>query len=333
MSDLLRQLLMLPDPASEAAREIDVLHFVVLGTTLVGFLAVACVTAWWLWRYRRRGDRPTERVTGSRRLELSIGGALLTLFVGWWVVGFLQYLDLQDAPEGAEEIYVTGKQWMWKFAWPSGRAVVGVLPVPVDRDVRLVLTSRDVVHSFFVPALRMKQDALPGRFTRLDFRADRLGTYPVYCAEYCGQSHARMGATVVVLSAEDYADWVAGRTPATLVPLLKGREVPDVAAEGGLAAEGRRVMQRVGCLACHSLDGSPSVGPTLLGLYGSEVELQGGERVVADSDYLTRALRDPNGQIVAGYDPVMPSFEEQLSAEERVAIFEALRALGDEEAP
>jgi cytochrome c oxidase subunit 2 len=176
MTDLLRMLLFLPPAATENAREIDLLHYFVISVTFAGAFSVLGAACWFAIRYRRRheGDRPPQ-VKAPAWLEWGVAAFLLVLFLGWWVIGFRQYIDLQRPPENALSIYVLAKQWMWKFAYPDGRSTNGYLVVPRDRPVRLVMTSRDVIHSFYVPAFRVKQDVIPGQYVLLWFEADEPG--------------------------------------------------------------------------------------------------------------------------------------------------------------
>ncbi|HEX4338554.1 MAG TPA: cytochrome c oxidase subunit II [Polyangiaceae bacterium] len=332
MQELLRKMLFLPVEASGTSRHIDRLHFVVIGVTFAGAFLVAAVVLAFVVRFRARGEaEPTPVVVVPRAVELGVGGALLALFVGFWVVGFRQYVGLHTPPRGALEVYVTAKQWMWKFSLPDGRRSAGVLVVPAGRPIRLILTSRDVVHSFFVPAFRIKQDALPGRYTSTWFDPDRVGTYPVYCAEYCGVDHSRMWASVVVLSARDYGRWLEGEMPEAVVragatPALEGGVVAGTELTT-MAAEGRSAASRYGCFSCHTVDGQRHLGPTWQGLYEKTEELANGQTIVADEEYLTESMMEPAAQLVRGYQPVMPTYRGVLSQPDAAAIVEFIKTL------
>ncbi len=314
MNELLRRALGLPPQASAMAREVDHLHFVVISATMLGATLVALVALWFLARYRRRAEGPTPPVSMPTGLEAALVAGTLGLFLAFWVAGYRQYLRMREPPRGALDVYVTAKQWMWKFARADGSSEGAVLVVPAGRPVRLVMTSRDVIHSFFVPALRLKQDVLPGRYVTAWFTADRPGTYDVFCAEYCGLSHSRMRASVVVLSPEDYQSWLE----------------PSARREPGgidLPALGREVAVRRQCLACHTVDGQRHIGPTWRGLFGREVTLADGRRVVADEAYLTRSMMDPAEEVVAGFAPVMPTYFGVLDPPEAAALVEYIRSL------
>ena len=220
MNEWMRKLLFLPEQASTVARDIDWLHYFVITVTMAGAAGVALVSLYFIIRYRARSDRGedvssdeeprTVRGGLSRKFELTVFGGLLALFVLWWVIGFRQYVRLAEPPANSMTIYVTGKQWMWSFAYPNGTGSNGVLYVPVGRPVRLVMTSRDVIHSFFIPTFRVKQDVVPGRSTTLWFEVRHAGRYPVYCTEYCGTAHSTMRAEVIALDDVDYERQLAG---------------------------------------------------------------------------------------------------------------------------
>jgi cytochrome c oxidase subunit 2 len=331
MQELLRRLLCLPDEATPAARQIDRFHFFIIGVTFAGALTVGLVTLLFIVRYRARQESaPTPIVTVSRFVEVSVTLGLLSLFIIWWVIGFRQYVALRTPPARAEDIYVTGKQWMWKFSRTDGQATAGVLVVQQERPVRLILTSRDVVHSFFVPAFRIKQDAVPGRYTTLWFKADRVGTYPVYCAEYCGVDHSLMSAHVVVLSPGDYARWLAGDAP-DAVAHTSLQTAPTDAARGdtltSMIDQGRNAASRYGCLSCHTTDGQRHIGPSFQGLYAQTISLTDGTRVLADEDYLTRSMMEPRSQIVSGFSALMPVYQGVLPQPEAAAIVEFIKSL------
>jgi cytochrome c oxidase subunit 2 len=211
-------------------------------------------------------------------------------------------------------VYVSAKQWMWEFAYPDGRSSLDVLTVPVGRPVKLVMTSRDVIHSFYVPAFRMKQDVVPGRYYTAWFQATMPGTFAIRCAEYCGLNHSAMLGQVRVLAADDYRRWL---------------ESPMPGESHDLAAEGLKVASRRGCLGCHTIDGQPHIGPSFAGLYGGQVKLQSGATVTADDGYLTRSMMEPQADIVAGYPPVMPVYRGILEEPEVAALVELIVSLRD----
>jgi len=229
-------------------------------------------------------------------------------------------------------IQVVAKQWLFTFAYPNGHASQGVLYVPAARPVRLSMTSRDVIHSFFVPEFRIKKDVIPGRTTEVWFEAREAGASPVFCAEYCGEGHSTMRASVVALNDGDYALAIERLPPLELElpgPVYREPAVAGLAPRErlSLAQMGERVATEKGCMRCHTVDGTPHIGPTWLGMFGSLVTLSDGERVVADAAYLTDSMMDPRGRIHRGYLPVMPSYRGLLGAAETGAILEYLRAL------
>jgi cytochrome c oxidase subunit 2 len=318
LPDAVRLLLDLPPEGSTFAAEVDALHAAVIGTTMLGAVAVAGIAYLWIVRYGRRSPGElTPRVQAPLALEIGMAGATLTLFIAFWVVGFRQYVSLQDPPPDAATVYVSAKQWMWEFQYTNGRATNDVLVVPAGKAVRLIMTSRDVIHSFYVPSFRTKQDVIPGRYTTIWFRADAPGRYPIRCAEYCGMQHSEMRGEVAVLGPEDYAHWLDGDAPGTESP----RDLAEV---------GREVAEHHECLACHSITGERHVGPTFSRLYGSIQILSDGRRVKADEQYLTRSMMEPGVEIVAGYANVMPpAYRTSLSQPDVGALVEFIKSLRD----
>jgi len=305
-------LLGLPPESGETARDMDALHAAVITTTMVGTFGVALVTLYFVVRYRRKAEREaTPRIVASTLREWLTGATILAMFLVFWVFGYAQYLRIETPPDHTMVVYVTAKQWMWKFSYDDGQSSEDTLYVPEHQRVRLVLTSRDVIHSFFAPSFRVKQDVIPGRWVNLWLDAAPPGDYPIYCAEYCGVGHSRMLGHVRVLTAAEWATWRRGARPDEMI------------------ARGRKVAAQEGCLACHTLDGQRHVGPTWSRRYGSTVKLQSGRSVVADEEYLTRSMMDPLADIVAGYNPVMPSYRGHLTAEEAGALVELIRSLQD----
>lgn len=330
MNEIARFLLHLPPQASTVSRDIDFLHYGVVSVTMLGAFTVFAFAIYFIIKYRRgrAPNAPTARVQGNLMTEVVVITTLLSLFLLIWVIGFRQFIGLRRVPDDAIEVYATGKQWMWEFAYPSGPGSKGVLYVPVDRPVKVFITSRDVLHSFFVPAFRLKQDAVPGQYTVIWFEANQVGRYPLYCAEYCGASHSKMLAEIVVLSQADYAAWLDA--PLTHVPqAVRGPARVDLSPQRGptLVEQGKTVAADVGCLRCHTLDGSNHIGPTWRGLYASERTLGNGTQVVADEAYLTESMMDPLAKIVAGFAPVMPTYRGRITPIEVAAILELIKSL------
>ena len=309
--DFFRFLLGLPPAASTMANDVDILHATIITATMLISCFVFGAATWFTIRdYHKPARALTKSVEGSRRNEALTILVVLVAFVSWWLVGFRQYVQMSTVPADSELVYVEAKQWMWKFSYTDGRDSNNVLTVPVGEPVALMMSSRDVIHSFFVPAFRVKADVIPGRTTSVWFNATTPGRYPIYCAEYCGVSHSAMLGEVVVLSQEDYAVWKsAGGQPDDLVE--RGRSVATTRA----------------CVACHTLDGQRHIGPTWKGLYGSERVLADGRRVLADEAYLTRSMMEPNTDVVAGYPAVMPVYQGMLTAAEAGALVAFIKSL------
>jgi cytochrome c oxidase subunit II len=281
------------------------------------------------FRYRRRKPaQTTEYVVPSVKTEFLIVSLPLLFFLTWFAIGFRDFVFFTTPPRDAMDVYVMGKQWMWKFSYPEGPNGVNVLHVPANRPVRLLLTSRDVIHSFYVPAFRVKMDAIPGRYTQLWFEATKPGTYQILCTEYCGLSHSKMLGEVVVLSAEDWDEWVREQRQG----LLKNRQ--DALADLSLAPpasrmadQGQRLAGNHGCLKCHTVNGEPHIGPTFMGMYGRPTTMQDGFRLVADEAYITQSMMDPGAHVVAGFPNVMPTFQGKLTGPESAAIVEYIKSL------
>lgn len=329
MNEILRRLLFLPEQASEYARQVDGLHFFVISATVVGATGVFLAAMYFFVKYRRRSDDDVTPFVAPRTIHevIFVGGPLL-LFLLWFAIGFPQYMSLSTPPADATDVYVQGKKWMWKFAYPGGPSSIDALRVPAGRPVRLLITSRDVIHSFYVPALRIKMDALPGRYTQTWFTADRPGRYQFFCAEYCGLSHSSMLGELVVMPAADFDDWIAVQRRG----LAQAQDAATVPGERTLAGsnvveEGRRVAADQGCLKCHSVDGTRHIGPTWTDLYLRDERLVNGKVVRADEGYLTRSMMDPAADIVQGFQNVMPTYQGKMSPPEVAAVVEYIKSL------
>jgi cytochrome c oxidase subunit II len=339
LGDYLRRILFLPRQESTVAADIDHLHYFVILTTMAGAVLITLVGGYFLFRYRERedGGPQADHDVNARPplwMKTSAVALLFALFVIWWAIGLWQYVTLRVAPEGALDVYVTAKQWMWKFAYPGGARSISVLYVPARRPMRLIMTSRDVIHSFYVPEFRVKQDVVPGRYTTLWFEAKAPGTYPILCAEYCGDGHSTMRGWVVALEPADFDGWLGGKD---LGEPLAGQDYRPPAVVGDtappemvdMAREGERVAGSHGCFRCHTPDGTPHIGPTWAGLYGARIPLASGGEVLADEAYLTESIMDPLAKIHAGFQPVMPSYQGRIQTGQIAAILEYIKSIRD----
>jgi len=291
------------------APRVDALFFFLLGVTGFVALLVAVLIVTFAVRYRRRGDgQPTPRIPGSIRLELFWTVVPLLIFLVMFVWGASVYFAQVQPPEDAIEVYVVGKQWMWKVQHPGGQREINALHVPVDMPVKLTLTSEDVIHDFFVPAFRMKVDVLPERYVNTWFQATKPGRYDLFCAQFCGTNHSGMVGEVIVMTRRDYDAWLSSH------------------AEGSLALEGRKLFLKMQCVTCHSSD-SRGRAPVLEDLYGRTVDLRDGKKVKADYGYIRESILKPEAKIVAGWEPIMPPYQGQLNEEEVIQLIEYIKSL------
>ncbi|SHH84391.1 cytochrome c oxidase subunit II [Pollutimonas bauzanensis] len=298
--------------ASEAAGRSDILYLALVGfSTLIAGIFLG-VIIWFCFRYRR--NSPADRSNAPSHgggLEAAWTIAPLLVFLGLFAWAAKYYAEMYRPPADATPVFVVGRQWMWKIEHGNGRREINELHVPIDTPVKLVMASQDVIHSFFVPAFRQKQDVVPGRYSILWFKANKEGVYHLLCAEYCGTDHASMIGRVMVMQPQDYARW-----------LEEGTSQP------GMAQRGFTLFREHGCAGCHST-GSTVHAPLLAGLLGRSVHLEDGSILVADETYVHDSIVEPQKQMVAGYAPIMPSFKGQLSEEDIMAIIEYIRASGD----
>jgi cytochrome c oxidase subunit II len=309
---MLAQTIWLPEQVSTLAGEIDTLFYFILWTSVLIFAGVVLTMLYFVYKYRRRSpaDR-TELVVPSKLIEVSwiVVPTILVLIIFNW--GFQGFIRLNVAPADAYHINVTGKKWLWEFEYPNGARTVGELHVPADRPVRLQMSSEDVIHSFFIPAFRVKMDVLPNRYTSVWFEATQEGEYQVFCTEYCGTQHSTMLAKVIVHSREGFNEW-----------LQTGGGLDDLP----LVELGERLHAQLACGACHSLDGTSGVGPTFQGLYMSQRQFTNGTSAQADENYLRESILQPSALIVQGYQNVMPPSYGGLSERELNALIEFIRA-------
>ncbi len=329
-------ILFLPPQGTEWSKRVDALQYTEFAVFWGVGLILFAFTAFFLIRYRRRrdvdGPVPTEKVTAPLWLELGVGGSLLAFFIGVWVVGFNQYTAQVSEQPDAYEIFVTAKQWVWKFDYPGGASTAGTLVLPAGRNVRLMITSRDVIHSFFVPDFRLKRDAVPGRYQTMSFEPILVGQHEILCAEFCGDGHSRMWGRVLVLEPYDFDRWLAtGQLPATVGPVGEPWvETPVNAAEPSnapLAERGRRVAADLGCLGCHTVDGTIHLAPTWKNLWHRREVMSNGDTITVTPGYITESMMEPQKKIVKGFDPIMPSFHGAVQPSEVAAIIEYIRSL------
>lgn len=332
LNDFYLRVLGLPEQASTIAPVIDRLHYFQITVMFAVAGVIGLVTLIFVLRFRRRAeDQVGRRVRPPHSVEIGIYAGLFSLFMFFWILGFRQFARMDIPPEDAIDVYVSAKQWVWKFAYEEGPASVGVLYVPVGRPIRLRLTSRDVIHSFFVPTFRIKRDAVPGIYTSIWFEATEPGRFPVLCAEMCGVGHSRMRAEVVVLPQEAFDDWLNGRPVAMPSDPVGTTSYGDRGAgpdEAGRIAEiGRAAAVRHGCFQCHTVDGSPGRGPTWHNLYGAQETMRTGEVIYVNPAYITQSMMEPEAEIVAGFPTIMPSYQGRISAAEVGAIIEFMKAI------
>jgi cytochrome c oxidase subunit 2 len=296
----------LPESASTLAPTIDSLFYFVYWASVIIFAGVVIAMLYLVWKYRRESHADRMKlVEESRLIEATwiVLPTILVLVVFVW--GFRAYIKVGVAPPDAYEIRVTGKQWLWEFEYPDGTSTTGELHVPVDRPVKLVMSSTDVLHSFFVPAFRVKHDVLPNRYTSVWFEATKEGTYKALCTEYCGASHSQMTANVTVQDQGEFESW------------LKSAGIPSDAPP---VERGKILYEQQGCNTCHSLDGSEGTGPTWKGLYGHDAQLADGSTVTADANYIRQSILKPGSQIVKGYQNIMPASYGSLSESELTGL-------------
>lgn len=303
------QIQLFPEQASTLAPRVDAVLFYVLGMSAFFSLLIACLVIYFAIRYRRRSPNQIGAVIhGSMMLELFWTLIPLGLMMVLFVWGANVYFAIARPPDDALDIYVVGRQWMWKIQHPEGQREINTLHIPVDQPVKLTMTSEDVIHSFFVPAFRTKQDAVPGRYSTTWFQATKPGTYRLFCAEYCGTEHSRMVGNIIVMKPADYQKW-----------LQEG-------AEGSLALQGRKLFTKLQCITCHGAN-AQARAPVLEGIFNTRVPLNDGRNILADENYLRESILQPAAKIVAGYQPIMPTFQGIIKEDELIEMIAYIKSL------
>jgi cytochrome c oxidase subunit II len=297
-----------PESASSNAGNVDALYIFLLMVSGIMTAMIFSVLTVFAIRFRRRKGQRAQQIEGSHQLEVTwsiIPFCVMMVFYIWGAVIFFQE---RTPPQDATEVYTVAKQWMWKFEHKGGQREINELHVPVGRDVKMIMTSQDVIHSFFVPAFRLKQDVVPGRYTTLWFHATKPGTYHLFCSQYCGTQHAAMIGWITVMEPRDYEAWMSG-----------GGSQP-------LAVTGEKLFSELGCVTCHRSD-TQGRGPNLVGVFGKPVLLEDGRIVTADENYVRESILEPRAKIVKGFKPVMPTFQGQVSDEQLNALVEYVKSL------
>jgi cytochrome c oxidase subunit 2 len=299
-----------PQQASTMAGHVDALYiFLLIVTGMMALLIFACI-AFFAARFRHRPGVRAEQIEGSTALEITWSVMPFLVFMVIFAWGALVYFRERIPPADATEVYVVAKQWMWKVEHAEGQREINSLHVPVGRDVKLIMTSQDVIHSFYIPAFRIKQDVLPGRYTVEWFRATKPGVYHLFCAEYCGTQHSGMVGDIVVLEPAQYEAWING------------------GSAGPLSAAGEKMFAELGCSTCHRSDkDTPGRGPNLQGVFGKPVQLEDGRTVTADENYLRECILDPGAKRVKGFQPIMPTFQGLVTEEQVNALIAYIKSI------
>ncbi|MFP4500502.1 MAG: cytochrome c oxidase subunit II [Candidatus Hydrogenedentota bacterium] len=298
-----------PEAASTYAARVDPLFYFLTAFVLAFTVIVLAVVVYLGIKYRKKdGENRRSYHPNAFKLEVAWTIVLVIIAMCIFVWGAGLFYDAYNVPDDPIEIKVVGKQWMWKIRHENGKREVNTLHVPVNQPVKLTMTSQDVIHSFFVPAFRLKQDVLPARYTTLWFEATKMGEFKLFCAEYCGTQHSTMVGKVIVLSEPEYADWL--------------RDNKNLSPE----QQGAQLFERLGCASCH-LAGDMNRGPSLVGLYGTQQTLAGGATVTVDEEYLRESIVNPGAKVTEGYQALMPAYENQIEEDDLASLIDYIKAL------
>jgi cytochrome c oxidase subunit II len=335
----------LPIAATDSALRWDSLYNFLLALSLLFCVLVIGAMVLFAIQYRHRAGVKPVYITGSHALEslfVVIPTILLLVIFGW---GYSVYHEMMTPPSDAYEVHVIGKQWLWQFQYDNGQTTIGKLYVPLNKPVKLIMTSQDVLHDFFIPNFRVKSDVVPGMYTSVWFEAHIPGEHQVFCSQYCGTSHSGMLAKVVVLDDAQWKDFQRGKKIGTLpdardiVAGLDGdsKSLADRVSASQAAAtlepvslvsQGKVVFETKGCVSCHSVDGSAKIGPSSKGLYGHKVQLADGRKLMRDENYFRSKIEDPQAQLLMGYkQSVMPTFKGLISETEMNALIAYIKSL------
>jgi cytochrome c oxidase subunit 2 len=312
-------LALFPESASTISGRIDALYFFLVGVSFFFSAIIFFLVIFFALRYRRRSESERPKpIHGDLRLELVWTLIPLGLAMIMFVWGANLFFVYAKVPSDALEIFVVGKQWMWKLQHLEGKREINELHVPVGYPIKLTMTSEDVIHSFYIPAFRVKMDVLPGRYSNLWFQATKTGEYHLFCAEYCGTKHSAMIGKVVVMDPWEYEKWLG-----ITVSADQGESLEEI---------GKALFNQLGCQTCHKADPTAR-GPSLGGIFGSSVQLKNGKSIIADEGYIRESILNPNAKIVAGYTPVMPTYTGQINEEQLMQIIAYLKSIGTGKKP
>jgi cytochrome c oxidase subunit 2 len=300
-----------PDQASTIAQGVDYLYYFLTAIDLFFTAVIFLAIFYFALRYRRRSEQhQPEQIEGSLPLELAWTIIPLGICVVVFLWGTSLFIRNSRPPAASTEIFVVGKQWMWKLQHPEGVEEINELHVPVNRPIKLTMTSEDVIHDFSVPAFRVKKDVVPGMYTTLWFQATKTGSFHLFCDQYCGTNHSLMRGEVIVMEPTEYEQWLSGG--------IRG---------GTMAQAGAKLYDQLACITCHGT----GKGPSLNGIYGQLVKLNDGKTVVADDAYLRESVLYPSAKIVEGYQPIMPTFKGQVTEEQLLQLIAYIKSLNPQE--
>ncbi len=307
--------LILPMQGSSHAREVDTIYLFLIWLSVFFFVLIAGLLATFVWRYGKSRSKggPTPYITHHTGLELgwTVGTLAILICIFFW--GFHGFVNAGVAPGDALEIQVTGKKWLWTFEYPNGTRSINSIHVPAGRPVKLVMSSEDVIHDFFIPDFRVKQDVLPNRYTEMWFHPEKPAVHQVFCAEYCGKSHSDMMAKIHVDDDATYQKWLEEGDEE-----LKKMPLKDL---------GKLIYETRGCATCHSVDGTRGQGPSLKGIWGHEQKLADGKTTAVDANYIRLSIMQPQAQIALGYEPIMPTFQGLIREREVLGVIEYIKSL------
>ncbi len=303
----------MPPQATQIAHDVDELYSFLLYASLISCILLLGGMMYFVFKYKRKEGRKSAYISHSTILEFLWSFIPFVIFIIVFVWGAIIYWDMRNPPSDSFEVHVFAKKWQWEFKYKSGKNSFSEMVVPIDKPVKLIMTSEDVIHSFFVPSFRIKQDVVPGRYTSLWFQANKKGVFQVFCTEFCGVGHSMMLAKIKVVSNQEFEEWL---------------QKSDGDEPKSLADQGKALYISKACIGCHSTDGSPRVGPTLKGLLGAKKYFVDGSSSVADESYIRESILNANAKIVKGFTKgQMPIFQGQLKDQEVTALIEFIKGL------